>query len=574
MSSSCTGVAGSGSSRGHISVGANATSCAPACGAGAPVCILPCTLPQGALMPVFWNPGQYTNFHNDDTSVPIVYTLNAFTTVPIPAGICVRLQIFDGTTYTYQEAVAASAVGQIDVVVSNPIPVATVVCFAITATQTTIVGYSGSEVYTSVPGNGLAADLLNIHNTCLAWTYAPTATGGWTPAVGQPCFTIGFNWQVGPPCAGPTTAANLTAPNVPDQWAVGESTTWTWLYQVVYPLSYPRPDVEGDICVEVSAIKVDGTQPIFITGSWTNARDVIAQPWTSIQTTSVTPSRWVPFVASTDNANIGPFVLAAEPGQLVPVYFRPRQQLLDAVVGVVNSTLVPAVAGDYTQPAQVAFLVTSPIPARTTLYFSVLPYNSVLGGFGPRNQSQQTADDCQTAAAFVDHAPSFEWITGSCTVPAGTVVFIDNIGAGAGAGDPYIVDAHNTTGNKVGAIVHNTLSITAAGSAVPSVTVVSDWVGWGIGAARPLLANRFVTAVLGDQYTGDFPPLSPMLTMPGTRAWGSVAYGLNKVIDNTGLPGTVQAAVINSAPWTLLASNATVTPADMPAFLGMSTFRW
>jgi hypothetical protein len=82
--------------------------------------------------------------------------------------------------------------------------------------------------------------------------------------------------------------------------------------------------------------------------------------------------------------------------------------------------------------------------------------------------------------------------------------------------------------------------------------------------------------VTSDQYAGDAPPLSPALTMPITRARGAVAFGLNQVVDGCGLPGSAQAAIINSTPWTVLteAKADTVVPTDMPVFLGMQGWSW
>ena len=115
------------------------------------------------------------------------------------------------------------------------------------------------------------------------------------------------------------------------------------------------------------------------------------------------------------------------------------------------------------------------------------------------------------------------------------------------------------------------------GTAVVSICVVSDWVNFAsTGSARPLAADHFVTGIFTDQYCGDPVPLSPMVTMPRTRVHGAVVYGLNRIIDNTNLPGTVQAPLINSATLTPLsgATSGAVVPENMPTFLGMSTFRW
>jgi hypothetical protein len=405
-------------------------------------------------------------------------------------------------------------------------------------------------------------------------------------------FTIGFNFQVPAtdtacPATGALTDAQLTAPNVPDQWSLEGGPSWTWLYNVVFPIQYnivnpANPTTGTPQCVNVTGggIKIDDAFPIYVPGSWTAARDIIAQPWTALQVNSRTPTRWRPYNYALngedvlDTPAVGPFLLAAEPGQLAVVYFRPRQQFLDCNPDLVSTTLIPATAGPWIADAQLGLLVTSPLPPRSTLYFTVEPYNEALAGFGPANPMAAAPTVCDGGTAFVTHTPAFEWVTGSCVVPAGTVVFIDHIGSATQ--DPVIVDAHDTGANRVGSIVRNTLTTAAAGggSAVPSIAIVSDWVSNGVGAPRPLATDRFVTAVLSDQYTGDVPPLSPSLTMPATRAPGAVGYGLRRVIDAGGMPGTVQAALINGGSWTQIPDGAEIGPADMPVFLNLQSWAW
>jgi hypothetical protein len=64
--------------------------------------------------------------------------------------------------------------------------------------------------------------------------------------------------------------------------------------------------------------------------------------------------------------------------------------------------------------------------------------------------------------------------------------------------------------------------------------------------------------------------------MPRTRTHGAIAFGLNRRFDNTGLPGTVQAAIINSSTYTTLteAESGLLVPGNMPVFEGMTSFRW
>jgi hypothetical protein len=64
--------------------------------------------------------------------------------------------------------------------------------------------------------------------------------------------------------------------------------------------------------------------------------------------------------------------------------------------------------------------------------------------------------------------------------------------------------------------------------------------------------------------------------MPVTRAHGAVGFGLKQVVDGCGLPGSAQAAIVNSTPWTVLTEAAAdaVVPTDMPIFLGMQGWSW
>jgi hypothetical protein len=594
------------------------------------------------------------------------YTLTVIATVPIAAGILFRFQFFDGLNVTYDDAVALSDVSQIDITIMEDIPVGTVVVVALTEDSSTLRSLANDVVY----GIGETYYLDSIraasaNHTCLCWAYAPIPTTypntSWVPAAGQPQFNIGYAWQTPAtpnPCPDVSglTPSQATAPNVPDQWTDGQR--WTWTYEVVYPVQFLEndPDTAGaSLCVTVTAIKVVGGESVFVPGSWSALRDVIAQPWTAAQTNANTPSRWevhlgakiylrgvtgvttvldeakltggsgnsgyyddmqlvvefaegpetreisdydgpnllatlttdfsadpsqLPFrvqVPIVNATNSGPFVFAATPGQLAVVYFRPRQQVLDCDPPVVNSSLLPATTGPWTEPAELGLLVTSPLPPRTTLYFTVEPYNSQLSGFGSANPLVASDSVCAGNTSFVTHAPSFMWVTGSCVVPAGTVVFIDNIGSGTV--DPIIVDAHypGVVPNQVGSIVNNTLKAPGdAGTAVPSIIITSDWVNYGPGAPRPLAANRFVAAVLSDQYTGDAPPLAPMLTMPGTRAYGAVGYALGQTVDGCGLPGGAQAALANSTPWTVLteATADALVSTDLPSFTGMQGWSW
>ena len=570
------------------------------------VCTAPCELPQGAIMPVLYNPGVFTVLHPAINNEAVTFTLNVVTTVPIAVGTVFRFQFFDGLNTTYTQAFGAGAISQVDVLVKKQIPVATVVVVACTHNSTTMVGFSGSAVYGTTnqavsPTRGFVTNA-----TCLAWAFVPTATNAypyttWVPVAGTPQFTIGFTNQV-PAVAGTCfstgtlpnpivfTPEQETAPNAPNQWLNEPvAQTWTWLYNIAFPAAYAVETVvvsaaTQPLCQAVFGIKVEDGVTVHVSGSWTNLRDILAQPWTSLQVNSRSPTRWVPYrfripseqeTSVTVPPSVGPFQLAAEPGQLAVVYFRPRQQVTTVCnPALATTTLLPAFSGPWIADAQLGLLVTSPLPARTILYFTVEPYNEALSGFDPSNPMVEAFTVCAGGTAFVTNAPGFQWVTGSCVIPAGTVVFIDHIGSATQ--DPVVVDAHDTGANRVGAIVANTLATatTEGGSAVPSIAVLSDWVSGGVGSPRPLAASRFVTAVLSDQYTGDFMPLAPTLTMPTTRASGAVGYGLNRVIAAGGLPGPVQAALVNGGAWTHIPDGTEVGPANMPVFTGLGGWAW
>jgi len=575
------GITYSGSSRGRI-VG-SLPSCGAPCGAAPPDCPdRPCVPPQGAVMPVLYNPGQATNLNPLAPGDPSVYTLNLVTTAVIPRGVLLRFQMYDGVNLTYSQAAALGSAGiaQWDLVVATTIPVGTVVAVVVTPTSTGIVGFTGSAVYAS-GGAGVLPALLQPTNSCLCWAFALALDGGWAPATGQPQFAIGFSWSAatqGPVCAvddpAPIVGPPTTAPNFPDQWCLTSALTWTFLYEVVFPLHYTVETLEGEavlsLCESSTAFKVayDPEYPIYAVSEWSNLRDVLAQPWTVVMPTAVTPSRWVNYdgTGATDDANVGRFELAAGPGQLAVVYFHPRHQDLGA------TGIDPAPGpGSYTGPGRLAALVTSPLPAHTVLQITFQPYNSYYGGFGPRDPLPSAAPG--SSPGFITANPDIVWTVGQFVIPAGTVLFFDNLGSSSLA--PTVVDAHNTTGNRVGSLAVPPGSATER--AVDSVMILSNWLQTtGSGAIRPVLADRFVTAIMSTDYCGDQPPLSPMLTMQRTRVYGAVAFGLGEIFNNSNLPGTVQAAIINSSTLTPLteAASLALTPADMPTFVGMTDFYW
>lgn len=542
------------------------------------ICPVTPVLPeQGGIMPVLWQPIAQTNLNLDATQTAAVYTLNVITTQTIDKGVLFRFQMWNGLSTTYDEAVSSSVIAEFDLVVLREIPPATVLVVKMTPSSTGLYGFTGTVTYAQ-NGKGVPAAFFTAGSSLLAFAFVPTSSGGWAPARGRPMFAIGFSvpdrTQVLSCCLDgyasstsyPGPGISPTAPNFPDQWS-GSVVSWIFDYEVTYPFLADNPgDAFGtDCCIQVPGIKIQSQSPLYIKGSWANLRDQIAQPWTVIKDNFYSTSRWQTYLTIEDadvtapmTPDVGPFVLAAMPGQLVVVYFRPRYKDISTdSSGVANrgQSFTYRDSGS----AEIAFLVTAPLQPNQTIYFTHEAYNQALGGFGPRHASTGSA-------AFVVHNPSFVWTTGCSVIPAGTVVIIRRIGQAAPS-NIVIHDAHDT-GADVGSITQ-VITNFGAGTAIVSLIAVSTWVQQFIGSARPIAAGSFITAALSDQYAGDFPPLSPGLTISSTRFTGTNIYGAGKVFDNGGLPGTVQCSLINSANFTAIPNNEPVNAKELPAFLNM-----
>ena len=287
-------------------------------------------------MPVLWQPTRQTILNTTCTVVDAVYTLNVVTTQWIARGILFRFQMYDGN-----ETYATASIAEFDLVIKKAIPPATTLIVKVSSTGTGIYAYAGPQIYAS-GGRGVSAGYFVAGSSLLCFAFAPTATGCWTPAAGRPMFAIGFNNPIAdqkPTCCEGVTTGSATAPNFPDQWTVPVlAKHWIFHYEVVFPIETFNPlqtclnDVDADCCLSVAGIKVRGDAALYATGSWSNLRDKIAQPWTVVKDSYYTSSRWVPYI-STDTSTLridektaetGPFLLAAMPGQLATVYFRPR----------------------------------------------------------------------------------------------------------------------------------------------------------------------------------------------------------------------------------------------------------
>lgn len=544
-----------------------------------PCPILPVLPEQGGVMPVLWQPGVQTTSASLDPAIPAGYTLNLITSQWIDKGILLRFQMWSGDSLTYAEALAASDLIEWDLVVNQAIPPGTVLTAAMTETHTALWAYSGRTTYAS-GGAGIPAAFFGNFKSLMVFAFAPTVTGAWTPSKGQPMFAIGFNHppegQAGTggdpavPCSTNPVGAEVTAPNFPDQFS-NYADPWKIVYRVVYPnvqpLTITVADVSVSVCAPVLGIKFEAPIPAYPSGSWSNVREIVAQPWVVIKDNYVSVNNWQyysvieTYALPVVSPDVGPFVLTAMPGQLVVVYWQPRYKDINTDMSPIdNNDLVPPPPQRDSGAAQIGLLVTSPLQPQQTIHFTNDEYDAGNGGFGPRNPNVGTAQ-------FINNQPSFTWVTGSSVIPAGTVVFIDNIGGDTG---PITIENAHDSSADVGAIINNNIQ----GEAVTSLIALSVWLSWGTGAARPLLAGLFVTAALSDQYAGDFPPMSPCLTINKDRWVGSVIYGQNQVFDNRQLPGTVQCALINCATFTELPFGTAVTPTSLPTFLNMECFAW
>lgn len=545
-------------------------------------------------MPVLWQPTVQTSYGNLDPDVPATYTLNIITTQIIDKGVFLRFQIYDGQANTYSEALSGtSPVGvglhEFDLVITTAIPAGTVCVVSITQTSTQLYGFTGTQTYAS-GGASVPAVAFGRFRSCLCFAFVPTPAGSWFPCRGQPMFAIGFNHpaqvQGGTGVDGnyciqyPPVGTEITAPNFPDQYASVDlpEPRWTFEYEVVYPISAPYLEVSEfgvstEVCRDSVGIKYlplftdplrNGYSSTATLGSWTTARLNINQPWTVLKDNYTSVSRWAFYDATINlvtgpsvTASVGPFVLSAMSGQLVPVYWRPKYKNINTDGRIIEeSSLVSFAKGG---PAAIGLLVTSPLLPGQNLYFTKGEYDARNGGFGFRTTAG-------TGASFVDTNPSFVWVVGSYVIEAGTVLYIGNIGTP----DTYIQNAHDSTAD-VGHIVHNILT---SEDAVTSLICMGVWDTTGNGSSKAIFQTYFVCAALSEQYAGNLPPLSPCITIHKTHFVGQVIYGMGRTFDNKGLPATVQAPLINSSTFTQLAWGTAVTPSDLPSFVGMKHFSW
>lgn len=538
-----------------------------------PVCPVLPTLPdQGGLVPVLWNPSQQASLGStagQTDASPLdapIYTLLVISTQWLDEGLVFRFQSWP-SDMRYDDAIASSALAEVDLVLQEAVPPGTVLNVVMRETGCAIWAFSGSKTY-AIGGAGIPAAYFTRLRSLLCLSFAPTASGAWTPALGRPMFAIGFYFPevvstASDACARVVpTGGKVTAPNFPDQYST-VANSWSILYEVVFPNRVDLQlgsDAASSVCVAVDAIKYFTGLTTHAMGSWSNLRPQIAQPWTILRDNYVSTNNWVYYGQGSDGLphgyvtpETGPFDIAAMSGQLVPVYFQPRfKDIATDTAPIDNPAGAPIRDSGF---AQLGLLVAAPLQPNMAVYFTIDEYDDVYRGFGPRNPL------APAGAHFINDSPSFIWVTGSKVVPAGTVVFIDNIGADAGA--ITIVNAHDTY-DDVGAITYNRVN----GQAVTSVIALGTWTQMEDSNPEP----KFVCAVLSAQYAGNFPVLAPTVTINPFRFSAQGIYGQGMVFDNTGLPGTVQAPLINSAPFTTLPFGTVVPPASLPTFVGMSSF--
>ena len=552
-------------------------------------------------MPVLWQPSVQTALASSLTTFDADYTLNVVTTEWIYPGILFRFQMWFGD---YVEALGTSTLYQFDLVVRKAIAPGTTCIVKMNTAGTALYSFSTPDVYAS-GGTAVPAAAFVPGSSLVCFAFTPTTANRWLPTRGQPMFAIGFHGpesddEIVSLCSSYVNPDGMPSweyflPHFPDQWAPASYTAdlrWEFDYEIVFPIVIPNPVQSSDLddvvlpCMFVRGIKVSGASPMYAVGSWSNLRDKIAQAWTTQNAIVSSPSRWVAFVSATSIAQdvnaasisgyiesspvtdnltpfSGPFVTTAMPGQLAVIYFSPRYK---AIFDEEGNPWPVAVDEEYADAgsAEVAYLVTSPLLPHQDLYFTIEAYSAGIGGFGLRKGST-------SLSGFVDVEPSFVWTVGSSIIPAGTVVLMTNIGSDT---LPITLQASNPavggSSPDFGFIRKNRCQ----GRRVVSIITTAQWSQYTIAALLPWTAEMFVTAALSDGYGGDFPPLAPMLTVQRTRLSGTNVYGRNKIIDNAGLPGTVQAALINSAPFSRVHGGDRVPFSDLPVFTNMDGFAW
>jgi len=499
-------------------------------------------------MPILWQPGVATNL----TVSPPAYSLVIITTQDIDVGVVLSFRMWDGLNYEY--GAPNGTLIKFDLAVEIPIPAATQLTVSMRPSGTALFALNGITKYSNT-GAGVDPVFQNMYASLICLAFVPTGTGGFLPAAGQPQFAIGFSYQPlqqgecplgSPPLI--VAPANTTAPNFPDQFST-YANPWEFRYEVVYPTTATYVVGDLDECYQIYGMKFKAVET-YATGTWSNLREVISQPLTVIQHSYETVNNWVPYstLATTQPPNnetaavMGPFTYAVAEGQLAVVYFRP----LPGAYPVLNAAQTDK------SPAEVAFLLTAPIPANVDVYITTQGYDADYLGYGPRDPA---------GGAFISNVPSCTWTTGSDALRAGTVILMSGFGNTTVPTGIVVQDAHNPAAN-----VGSVSGWTVVSPRLPVVSFIF------LGAWELAVPQRFITAVLSSQYVGDFPLLSPTLTIqPAPFTFPSI-YGQGKVFTNLGLPGTVQSAMVNSGAFVTLDWNTTVVPTTLPTFLNMGTF--
>jgi len=516
-------------------------------------------------MPILYQPGAPTVFPTTPTIPPTLptYTLIVIATEDIGLGVVFQFQTWNGFDFTYVDT-PDNLFAEFWLTTTSTIPAGTPIVVKMTTTETQLLSTVGGSLstvgagITNVSISNVSTSRFNVLGSLVAFAYVPSCSGGLFPSNtrGQPMFAIGFSntgvcFEIAP--------ASTTAPNFPDQFS-GITNPFIFLYSVVYPGyalsgSPPACAITGRIAYRQFFA---GIEPSYIPvpGSWLSAREIISQPGTVLGNaigSSIT--NWVPYTLYN---NIGPFRYVLQEGQLAVVYFRPRPAdftVLDTPASAYvwdQRSVNPA-----TPSAQIAVLVTSPIPPLTLVPITLLGYNSQYSGFGSI-----------IPPAWNTPSPTYNWTTGSVVIPAGTVLLFTGIGA-----DPTPVAVQDAHG-----LVTDVGSVQSGGDPNPNCAVVSVsfLAFWAQG-----FDQRFIAAALSNQYVGDFPTLSVDLTIRRVPFSVPAVYAPGQTFKNTGLPGTVQTAMINGGFFTepasawqtdALALPTSVNYVAMPTFTGMTTF--
>jgi hypothetical protein len=424
-----------------------------------------------------------------------------------------------------------------------------------------LISLANGTVYASSIGSGAVIDVAAFtrHSSLIAFSQA--AVSGTAFGEARPQFAIGFQFQTNTDgfniCGAGLSPAQLTSPNFPDVHSAVDQ-PWQFLYTVVFPAVVPVTVDAEQQCVAVTAIKFAAKNyTTFVPGPWKTAAAMIAQPYTVIGNTYNTVNKWTykgvyggptDYVALWEEfPDVTTFQSVVAPGGLVPILFRPRYKNMQTISAPAPGA-VSGIAYYDVGPAILALLVTIPIQPNVVTCFTIDAYD----------ESAQTFRNAVGEVAV----PTFIWTTSTNVVPAGTVVYFTNIGFGT----ITVADARGVI--NVGSAAQSPTP--TDDYAVVSITAVNKWRD----EANPDLdlSPRIVCAALSDEYAGDYPPLTPGLTIVRQPMCGFTAWGYDQTpVDACGIPALSFAAIINSGEFQTLPWTSTFDPLKLPSFMGLKT---